>query len=77
MISAPLTGQPFGSFDAANSNLLASGTLRAFAPFNNDSGVYENYDITTNAATVLSPAMGYRAATSDGGTLTFTGTVNT
>ncbi|WP_243472941.1 T9SS-dependent choice-of-anchor J family protein [Winogradskyella sp. MH6] len=77
LISAPVTGQAFGSFDSANTNLLASGSVRAFAPFNNNTDVYENYDATTNAATTLDAATGYRAATTDGATLTFTGTVNT
>lgn len=79
LISAPVTGQTFGSFEglAANSNLLASGSLRAFAPFNNDTGVYENYDASGDAGETLDAATGYRAATTDGGTLTFTGTVNT
>jgi len=73
LISAPVTGQTFGSFDSANANLLASGSTRAFAPFNNITGVYENYDATTNAATTLDAAAGYRAATTNGGTLSFTG----
>lgn len=77
LISAPVTGQAFGSFDNANTNLLASGSTRAFAPFNNNTDVYENYDATTNLATTLDAATGYRAATTDGATLTFTGTVNT
>jgi hypothetical protein len=77
LISAPVTGQTFGSFDSANTNLLASGSVRAFAPFNNNTDVYENYDATTNLATTLDAATGYRAATTDGATLTFTGTVNT
>ena len=77
LISAPVTGQDFGSFDSANTNLFASGSVRAFAPFNNNTDVYENYDATTNVATTLDAATGYRAATTDGSTLTFTGTVNT
>lgn len=79
LISAPVTGQAFGSFATANTNLLASGIERAFAPFNNTtgSGAYENYDTTDNAATLITPATGYRAATTDGGTLSFTGTVQT
>ncbi|WP_198658893.1 T9SS type A sorting domain-containing protein [Winogradskyella tangerina] len=80
LISAPLTGQAFSLFDGANTNLLASTTvttLRAFATFNNDTGAYDNFDTTTNAGTTLDAATGYRTATTDGGTLTFTGTVNT
>jgi hypothetical protein len=77
LISAPVVGQTFGSFDTANTNLVASGTLRAFAPYNTASGSYENYDTTINASTILDAGKGYRVATTDGSTLTFTGTVRT
>jgi endonuclease I len=79
LITAPLSGQTFGAFadDAANANLLASGDLRAFAPFDKTMGNYTNYNIVTDADTEIIAGTGYRAATSDGGTLTFTGTVET
>ena len=79
LITAPLSGQTFGAFanDAANANLLASGDLRAFAPFDKTTGNYTNYNIVADASTVITAGTGYRAATSDGGTLTFTGTVET
>jgi endonuclease I len=79
LITAPLSGQTFGAFanDAANANLLASGNLRAFAPFDKTTGNYTNYNIVADANTVITAGTGYRAATSDGGTLTFTGTIET
>ena len=79
LITAPLSGQTFGAFanDASNANLLASGDLRAFAPFDKTTGNYTNYNIVADANTVITAGTGYRAATSDGGTLTFTGTVET
>ena len=48
LISAPLQGQTFGLFATNNSNLAASGLVRAFAPFNTSSGNYENYNTVTN-----------------------------
>jgi hypothetical protein len=77
LISAPVVGQIFGDFAAANTNLAASNTLRAFAPYNTVAGAYQNYDTTTNANTTLAAGIGYRAATTDGSTLKFTGTVRT
>jgi hypothetical protein len=77
LISAPIVGQVFGDFSTANANLAASGTLRAFAPYNTSAGAYENYDTTNNANTTLLSGTGYRAATKDGSTLKFTGTLST
>ncbi|WP_296385188.1 choice-of-anchor J domain-containing protein [Winogradskyella sp.] len=80
LISAPLSGQTFGTFAAANSNLLANpgdATEKAFAIFDKTTGAYENYFTTTNASTTLDAGVGYRAAANNTATLTFTGTVNT
>jgi hypothetical protein len=77
LISAPVVNQTFGDFATANTNLAASNTLRAFAPYNTIAGAYENYDTTNNAATTLTAGIGYRAATTDGSTLKFTGAVRT
>ncbi|MDG4714782.1 T9SS type A sorting domain-containing protein [Winogradskyella marincola] len=80
LISTPLTplnGEFFAAFATTNPNLLESGTLRAFAPFNNTTGLYENYDVVANASISLTPGTGYRAATSDGSTLAFIGTAET
>jgi hypothetical protein len=77
LISAPVEGQVFGAFATANPNLAASNTLRAFAPYNTSAGAYQNYDTANNAAIVLDSGIGYRAATTDGSTLKFTGTIST
>ncbi len=77
LISAPVVGQTFNSFDTANTNLPASGTLRSFATYETTVGAYQNFDVTTNASTLMDAGIGYRAATTDGSTLTFTGTVRT
>lgn len=80
LISPPVSGQTFGAFATANPNLLENpgdATEKAFAPFDKTTGDYENYDTTTNASTTLDAGVGYRAATDDTSTLTFSGTVNT
>jgi hypothetical protein len=77
LIASPLSGQEFGAFATANPNLAASGTLRAFAPYNTSAGAYQNYDAIVNASTVISSGVGFRVATLDGSPLTFTGTVLT
>ena len=80
LVSAPLTGQTFGDFAVANSNLFenpSAPTEKAFAPFDKASGSYINYDTSVNASTLITAGTGYRAASSDGDTFIFTGTVET
>ncbi|WP_421949125.1 GLUG motif-containing protein [Phaeodactylibacter xiamenensis] len=77
LVGTPFTGQTFGPFAAANTNLAASGSLRAFGPWDNTGTGFINYDVTANAGTTLTPGTGYRAATTDGSPVTFTGTVQT
>jgi hypothetical protein len=77
LVGTPFTGQTFGSFAAANTNLAASGSLRAFGPWDNTGTGFVNYDVTANAGTTLTPGTGYRAATTDGSPVTFTGPVQT
>ncbi len=80
LISPPVSGQTFGAFATANPNLLENpgdATEKAFAPFDKTTGDYENYNTTTNASTTLDAGVGYRAATDDTSTLTFSGTVST
>jgi len=48
-----------------------------FGPFDNDAGAYLIYDSMTNESTVLSAGQGYRAGTTSGATLEFTGTFET
>ncbi|TPV35764.1 T9SS type A sorting domain-containing protein [Paucihalobacter ruber] len=77
LITPPLNGQRFDLFANANAGVLAeSGNVRAWAPFNNASGVYENYDILTDRFTLLESGQGFRAATIGGANLLFTGTSN-
>ncbi len=75
LIAPPLAVDHFSDFASANSgSLLASGSLRAFAPFVKSSGTYVNYNNTD--MTPLNPGTGYRVATipTSDQILTFTGT---
>ena len=76
LISAPLTGQAFSAFATANTNILsnAGNTLYLFGPFDKTGGEYLTYADTESAT--LDPGVGYRAASDDNGTFTFTGTAN-
>jgi hypothetical protein len=79
LISAPLTGQTFGAFATANSNLRAdpnNANRKLFGPFNKTTGTYQIYDVTVNGGVVLNGGIGYRAATQNNGGLSFTGTAN-
>ncbi|WP_179353710.1 T9SS type A sorting domain-containing protein [Winogradskyella vidalii] len=86
LITAPLTPTGGLTFDAfidfgspTNATKLATnGSVYAFGPYNNTSGVtaYENFDV--NATTALEAGKGYRAATTTSDQkLTFTGDVVT
>jgi hypothetical protein len=81
LISAPFTGQTFGAFAANNTNIVTGpnvgDTRRLFGPFDKSLGQYIVYDIVADAGTTLEAGIGYRAASTDGGTFTFTGTFNT
>ncbi|NRB60111.1 MAG: T9SS type A sorting domain-containing protein [Winogradskyella sp.] len=75
LIAPPLAVTQFSDFATANSgSLLASGSLRAFAPFDKGTGTYINYNNTD--MTPLNPGTGYRVATipTSDQILTFTGT---
>lgn len=76
LISAPLTGQAFNAFATANPNILSNGanTLFLFGPFDKTTGDYLTYSNTETAT--LDAGIGYRAASDDNSTFTFTGTVN-
>ena len=74
LISAPLTGQAFDDFASVNPNILNNGTLYLFGPFDKTTGTYLTYAGTDT--TPLDAGIGYRAASSDNGTFTFTGTAN-
>lgn len=72
LVSAPLTGQAFNNFATANPNILNNGTLYLFGPFDKTTGQYVTY--AGSATTPLEAGIGYRAGTTDNGTVTFTGT---
>ena len=76
LISPPLTGQAFNTFASANSNILSNGagTLFLFGPYDKTTGDYLTYADTETAT--LDAGVGYRAASDDNGTFTFTGTAN-
>lgn len=78
LISSPLDGQLFETFALTNSdNLASSSFIRAFAPYVTSTGSYQNYSVITNLLTPIESGIGYRAATTDGSALTFTGQVRT
>ncbi|WP_369996177.1 fibronectin type III domain-containing protein [Winogradskyella sp.] len=80
LISAPVTGQTFGSFRSANPNIL-SGTIGGnpaflFGPFNTSTVSYINYSSADDGSN-LTAGVGYRSGSTDGGTFTFSGSVET
>ncbi|WP_162919995.1 T9SS type A sorting domain-containing protein [Hanstruepera ponticola] len=82
LVSSPVTGQTFSDFAVENINLYenpTNPTEKLFGPFDKVTGLYLTYDtaIPAEAAVVLEPGIGYRAATSDGSNLDFTGTITT
>ncbi|WP_422104220.1 lamin tail domain-containing protein [Winogradskyella sp.] len=76
LISPPVTGGSFDGLLAANGNIPSNtaGTIYLFGPFDKTSGTYTNYSSTATDA--LTPGVGYRAATTDNGTLEFSGGIN-
>ena len=80
LISAPVTGQTFGSFRGANPNIL-SGTIGGspaflFGPYNTTTAAYVNYS-SADDSSILTAGEGYRTGSTDGGTYTFDGNVET
>ncbi|MFC0605701.1 fibronectin type III domain-containing protein [Winogradskyella pulchriflava] len=78
LISAPVTGQTFGAFRSANPNIL-SGTIGGnpaflFGPFDTSTVSYVNFS-PSDDSTVLAAGTGYRSGSTDGGTYTFSGSV--
>lgn len=78
LISAPVTGQTFGTFRSSNSNIL-SGTIGGnpaflFGPFNTSNATYVNYSPSDDSS-ILTEGVGYRSGSTDGGTYTFDGNV--
>ena len=75
LIAPPFYGESFIDFRADNPNLLSNtaNTLFLFGPFDKISDIYLLYTNTETA--LLQPGIGYRAASTDAGTFTFTGDV--
>ncbi len=81
-IAPPVTGQTFGAFATANSNIVenpADVSQKLFGPFNKTTGTYQLYDtdIPADANVIFGAGDGYRAASTDNSTFTFTGNVAT
>ncbi|WP_323787372.1 M14 family zinc carboxypeptidase [Psychroserpens sp.] len=77
IIAPPVSGEAFTSFISNNSNVFANSgqTLYLFGPFEkplNDYGLFSNVE-----AVNLEAAKGYRAASTNDDTFTFTGAVTT
>ncbi len=81
LISSPLTGVSFNAAFVAANPMLAKHPTKigeyAFAPYNVTAGAYQNFDLGTSSSTPIVSGKGYRAATTDGSSLTFTGKVIT
>ena len=82
LISAPVTGETFGDFASNNSNIVSNPSNpseKLFGPFDKTTGLYLTYDfnIPAEAAITLNPGIGYRAASTDGMSFSFIGSVNT
>jgi len=83
LISPPLSGMTFGDLRLTNSNILSgtiggNGPFYLFGPFDNSSANnYVLFEETVDDGIVLEPGIGYRTGSTDGGTYTFTGNVET
>ena len=77
LIAPPVFGESFTDFRAANSNIVSNvgNTLFLFGPFDKSTDTYLLYSNTETAP--MYAGKGYRAASTDAGTFTFTGLVNT
>ena len=80
LIAPMVFGQTFGEFSNDNPNIVANPNNTAqklFGPFDKASGSYLIYDTVNNDLTSLVPGVGYRAASTDNGNFSFSGTVLT
>ena len=77
LISAPVSGEAFDDFKDNNSNIVSNGTstLFLFGPFDKSTANYVLYADTETST--LDAGNGYRAASTNSDTFTFTGAVNT
>ena len=72
LIASP-TPEVFSDIEAGLLANPAVPTQRAFGPFNNESGLYENWDTVNNGSDNIVLGKGYRAATTSGSTIEFKG----
>lgn len=80
LIASPVGGETFGAFAANNANLVQdpnNANRKLFGPFDKTSSQFLIYDTSVHGSVGIQSGLGYRAATTDNGNLTFTGTVNT
>jgi hypothetical protein len=82
LVSAPVTGQTFGAFAAANTNIFSNPsntTEKLFGPFDKATESYLTYDtnVPAEAAVILNPGTGYRSASTNNSTFEFRGAINT
>jgi autotransporter-associated beta strand protein len=85
LISPPLSGMTFGALRTEATTNILSGqiggtgpTFYLFGPFDNsDVNNYVLYEETVDDGILLNTGVGYRTGSTDGGTYTFTGTVET
>jgi len=77
LIAPPVFGEPFDDFRGINSNIVSNtaNTLFLFGPFDKVTDTYLLYSNTETAR--IYSGKGYRTASTDAGTFTFTGLVNT
>lgn len=77
LVSAPVTGESFNTFRAANPNILTNtaNTLFLFGPFDKTKATFINYSKKDNG--VLKAATGFKAAATNKDGFTYSGTVNT
>lgn len=77
LIAPPVFGEPFDVFQTANPNIVSNtaNTSFLFGPFDKVTDTYLLYSDTETAP--LYASKGYRAASTDDSTFTFTGLVNT
>ncbi len=86
LVSPPVSGELWGDFLTDNgiggTEALAgngvpynTSTAFAFGPYNKSTGLFENYTTSTDVNLEITSGVGYRAATTSGGTLIFTGVV--
>ncbi|MBO3100242.1 T9SS type A sorting domain-containing protein [Gelidibacter pelagius] len=77
LISAPVMGEAFDVFRAANPNIVSNGnnSLFLFGPFDKTKADFTIY--SKNDSAPFKAATGYKAASTNNGSFTFNGTVST